>query len=73
MIGTSGMRLFTVTSVKEGSGVFRLHYADPENYNSSWATYDPNAKWSYPVEVLPIVSNAVLKVPTHTTEHIDPP
>ena len=55
MVGTSGMRLFTVTSVKEGSGVFRLHYADPENYNSSWATYDPNAKWSYPVEVLPIV------------------
>jgi len=53
MVGASGMRLFIVTSVKEGNGVFRLHYANPENYNSSWAEYDATQKWRYPITVLP--------------------
>jgi predicted secreted protein len=69
MVGTSGMRLFTVTSVKEGSGVFRLHYANPGNYDSSWDTYDSSAKWSFPVQVLPIVSKGGVDIKMH----IDPP
>jgi hypothetical protein len=54
---TGGIRLFTVTSFKEGSGVFRLVYANPKNQYSNWATYDPKSKWSYSVQVLPTVAS----------------
>lgn len=67
MVGTNGMTLFTVTSVKEGSGVFRLHYANPGNYNSDWTTYDPREKWSYPIQVLSTISkgDAIAQMPPH--------
>ena len=52
----SDMRTYTVTSVKEGTGVFRLVSEDPKKpYNGKYDAYDKKYKWSWSVTVLPVV------------------
>jgi len=69
----SDMRTYTVTSVKEGTGVFRLVSEDPKKpYNGKYNAYDKKYKWSWSVTVLPVVGSQQVRVPVLAPVFIAP-
>lgn len=58
------MRTYNVTSIKEGTGIFRLVSEDPKKpYDGKYDSYDKKYKWSWSVTVLPVLGYQPAPVP----------
>ena len=52
MVGVGGTNLFTLTGIEAGSGVFRVAYARPWEYDGNWDAF-AGTKFSYNINFTP--------------------